>query len=89
MDAYQVRRGNPDLKSVTYFTNRLSASYRAKGVSAEVSARYSYDDKPIMDETLYENGRFIRTYDNQKAFHRLNFQANLLLQPFKQYVSIK
>ena len=89
MDAYQVRRGNPDLKSVTYFTNRLSASYRAKGVSAEVSARYSYDDKPIMEETLYENGRFIRTYDNQKAFHRLNFQANLQLQPFKQYVSIK
>ena len=89
MDAYQVRRGNPDLKSVTYFTNRLSASYRSKGVSAEVSARYSYDDKPIMEETLYENGRFIRTYDNQKAFHRLNFQANLQLQPFKQYVSIK
>ena len=89
MDAYQVRRGNPDLKSVTYFTNRLSASYRAKGVSAEVSARYSYDDKPIMEETLYENGRFIRTYNNQKAFHRLNFQANLQLQPFKQYVSIK
>ena len=89
MDAYQVRRGNPDLKSVTYFTNRLSASYRAKGVSAEVSARYSYDDRPIMKETLYENGRFIRTYDNQKAFHRLNFQANLQLQPFKQYVSIK
>ena len=89
MDAYQVRRGNPDLKSVTYFTNRLSASYRTKEISAEVSALYSYDDKPIMEETLYENGRFIRTYDNQKAFHRLNFQANLQLQPFKQYVSIK
>ena len=89
MDAYQVRRGNPDLKSVTFFTNRFSASYRTKGISAEVSARYSYDDKPIMEETLYENGMFVRTYDNQKAFHRLNFQANLQLQPFKQYVSIK
>ena len=89
MDAYQVRRGNPDLKSVTYFTNRLSVSYRAKGISAEVSARYNYDHKPIMEETLYENGMFVRTYDNQKAFHRLNFQANLQLQPFKQYVSIK
>ena len=89
MDAYQVRRGNPDLKSVTFFTNRFSASYRTKGISAEVSARYSYDDKPIMEETLYENGMFVRTYDNQKAFHRLNFQANLQLQPFKQYVSMK
>ena len=89
MDAYQVRRGNPDLKSVTFFTNQLSASYRTKGVSAELSARYSYDDRPIMEETLFEDGMFVRTFDNQKGFHRLNLQANLQLQPFKQYLSIK
>ena len=89
MDVYQVRRGNPDLKSVTSFTNQLSASYRTKGVSAELSARYSYDDRPIMEETLFEDGMFVRTFDNQKGFHRLNLQANLQLQPFKQYLSIK
>ena len=89
MDAYQVRRGNPDLKSVTFFTNHLSASCQTKGVTTELSARYSYDDKPIMEETLYEGGMFIRTSDNQKGFHRLNLQANLQLQPFKQYLSIK
>ena len=89
MDAYQVRRGNPDLKSVIFFTNQLSASYRTKGVSAELSARYSYDDRPIMEETLFEDGMFVRTFDNQKGFHRLNLQANLQLQPFKQYLSIK
>ena len=89
MDAYQVRRGNPDLKSVTFFTHQLSASYRTKGVSAELSARYSYDDRPIMEETLFEDGMFVRTFNNQKGFHRLNLQANLQLQPFKQYLSIK
>ena len=89
MDAYQVRRGNPDLKSVTFFTNRLSASCRTKGVSAELSARYSYDDRPIMEETRFQDGMFVRTFDNQKGFHRLNLQANLQLQPFKQYLSIK
>ena len=89
MDVYQVRRGNPDLKSVTFFTHQLSASYRTKGVSAELSARYSYDDRPIMEETLFEDGMFVRTFDNQKGFHRLNLQANLQLQPFKQYLSIK
>ena len=88
MDTYQVRRGNPALKSVTYFTNRLSASYRTRGVSAELSVRYSYDDNPIMEETLYEDGMFVRTFDNQKGFHRLNLQANLQLQPFNQYLSI-
>ena len=88
MDAYQVRRGNPDLKSSTYFTNRLLAGYRTKGMSMEVSARYSYDHNPIMEETLYEDGMFVRTYDNQKGFHRLLLQGNIQLQPFKQYLSI-
>ena len=88
MDAYQVRRGNPDLKSSTYFTNRLSVGYRAKGISIELSARYSYDHKPIMEETLYEDGMFVRTYDNQQGFHRLIVQGNIQLQPIKQYLSI-
>lgn len=88
MDAYQVRRGNPHLKSVTYFTNRLSASYRNQWMNINLSARYSYDDKPIMEETIYEGGKFIRTYDNQKGLHRLNVQASLQIRPFKDYLSI-
>ncbi|MBR5193350.1 MAG: TonB-dependent receptor [Bacteroidaceae bacterium] len=84
MDAYQVRRGNPNLKSSIYFTNRLSTGYRTKGVNMEFSARYSYDDKPIMEETLYEDGKCVRTYDNQKGFHRLLVQGYLQLQPFKE-----
>ena len=88
MDAYQVRRGNPNLKSVTYFTNRLSASYRNKWMNIDMSARYSYDDKPIMEETLYEGGMFIRTYANQKGLHRLMCQTSIQLRPFKEYLSI-
>ena len=88
MDAYQVRRGNPSLKSVTYFTNRLSASYRNKWMSLDLSARYSYDDKPIMEETLYEGGMFIRTYANQKALHRLMCQTSIQIRPLKEYLSV-
>ena len=88
MDAYQVRRGNPNLKSVTYFTNRFSASYRNKWMNVDLSARYSYDDKPIMEETLYEGGIFVRTYNNQKGLHRLMCQTSIQLRPFKEYISI-
>lgn len=88
MDTYQVRRGNPDLQSVTYFTNRLSFRWQHKWINAEMSARYSYDDSPIMEETRYEGGKFIRTYDNQKGFHRLNLQANIQFRPFKEFLSI-
>ena len=88
MDAYQVRRGNPNLNSVTYFTNRISASYRNKWMNLDLSTRYSYDDKPIMEETIYEDGKFVRTYDNQRGLHRLMLQASLQLRPFKEYLSI-
>ena len=88
MDAYQVRRGNPNLKSATYFTNRFSASYRNKWMNVDVSARYSYDDKPIMEETLYEGRMFIRTYANQKGLHRLMCQTSIQIRPFKEYLSI-
>ena len=88
MDAYQVRRGNPNLNSVTYFTNRISASYRNKWMNLDLSTRYSYDDKPIMEETIYEDGKFVRTYDNQRGLHRLMLQASLQFRPFKEYLSI-
>ena len=88
MDAYQVRRGNPNMKSATYFTNRFSASYRNKWMNVDVSARYSYDDKPIMEETLYEGRMFIRTYANQKGLHRLMCQTSIQIRPFKEYLSI-
>ena len=88
MDAYQVRRGNPNLKSATYFTNRFSASYRNKWMNVDLSARYSYDDKPIMEETIFENGKVVRTYDNQKGLHRLMCQTSIQLHPFKDYLSI-
>ena len=88
MDAYQVRRGKPNLKSVTYFTNRFSASYRNKWMNVDLSARYSYDDKPIMEETIFENGKFVRTYSNQKELHRLMCQTSVQIRPFKEYLSI-
>lgn len=88
IDVYQVRQGNPHLKSVTFFTNSLSASWRSRFVNVELFGRYSVDNKPIMEETIYENGKFIRTYANQKSFHRLNLQTTVQILPWKEYISI-
>ena len=88
MDIYQARRGNPALRSVTFFSNELSTSLRSKYVNIELSGRYSYDDRPIMEETLLEGDKFIRTYANQQGFHRLNLQGNLQIRPYKEYLSI-
>ena len=89
IDVYQVRRGNPKLQSVTYFSNSLTASWRYKFISAELFGRYSYDHKPIMEETLLEGNRFVRTMANQKGFHRINLQSTIQVFPWKEHVMIK
>ena len=89
IDIYQIRRGNPNLQAVRFFSNELSISVETKYISAEWFTRYSYDDKPYMEETTYSNGLYVRSYANQRGFHRLNSQINLKIQPWKDYISIQ
>lgn len=89
MDKYQIRRGNPALKSVTFYANTLTASWQSRYVSVELFGRYSYDDKPIMETTYQEDGHFIRTTENHKGFHRLNIETAIQVRPNKEYISIK
>lgn len=89
MDLYQVRRGNPALHSVTYYTQSLMASWRSRYVNVELFGRYSYDDNPMMEETLYEDGMFVRATANQRGFHRLNLQTTVQVMPFKEYIMVR
>lgn len=89
MDKYQIRKGNPALKSVTFYANTLSASWQSKYVSLDLFERYSYDDEPIMENTYYEDGHFIRTTENHKGFHRINLETTIQIRPYKEYISIK
>lgn len=89
IDIYQIRRGNPNLHSATYVSNSLTASWKCKYVSIEMYGRHIYDHKPIMEETLFENERFVRTIANQKEFHRLNFESTIQIYPWKEYIMIK
>ena len=88
MDVYQVRRGNPALKSVTFYSNSITASWCSRYLNVELSGRYSYDDKPIMEQTVFDCGKFVRTTANQKGFHRLNLAANIQVMPFKEYIRV-
>ena len=81
IDKYQMRRGNPNLKSVMYVSNEMELSWQSKHVNVNIWANYSYDHKPIMDETYEEiiNGSVyaIRTYDNQRGYHKLHVSPSL------------
>lgn len=86
IDKYQIRQGNPNLKPVMFVANEMQLSWQSKYVNLNIWANYSYDHKPIMDETfelstLSDNGlstlseavspMVVRTYANHRGFHRL------------------
>ena len=81
IDKFQMRRGNPNLKSVMYVSNEMELSWQSKHVNINIWANYSYDHMPIMEETFEEiidgSAYAIRTYDNQRGYHKLNVSPSL------------
>ena len=81
IDKYQMRRGNPNLKSVMYISNEMELSWQSKHVNLNLWANYSYDHKPIMEETVEEiidgSPYAIRMYDNQRGYHKLNVSPSV------------
>ena len=75
IDKYQIRQGNPNLKPVMFVANEMQLSWQSKHVNLNLWANYSYDHKPIMDETYEQlidgQAYAIRTYANHRGFHRL------------------
>jgi len=75
IDKYQIRQGNPDLKPVMFVANEMQLSWQSKHVNLNLWANYSYDHKPIMDETFEQlidgQSYVVRTYANHRGFHRL------------------
>jgi len=82
IDKYQIRQGNPNLKPVMFVANEMQLSWQSTpsagsgtNVNLNLWANYSYDHKPIMDETyekLIDGQSYaIRTYANHRGFHRL------------------
>ena len=82
VDKYQIRQGNPNLKPVMFVANEMQLSWQSTpsagsgtNVNLNLWANYSYDHKPIMDETFEQlidgQSYAVRTYANHRGFHRL------------------
>lgn len=81
IDKYQMRRGNPNLRSVMYVSNEMELSWQSKHVNLNLWANYSYDHKPIMEETFEEiidgSPYAIRMYDNQRGYHKVHVSPSV------------
>lgn len=81
IDSLQIRRGNPNLQvSHTWMTN-LYYEYRQNKFTVGLNLYYCYQQNPVMEETLLQNGKFIRTIDNQKSWQQFTPELQLQVGP--------
>lgn len=88
IDTLQIRRGNPSLKpAVNYITN-MQFRWKKGIYGINLDASYTYIHKPIMEETLREDGMFVNTYDNHKNWQKLNSSLTLNVGPIKDILTL-
>jgi len=88
IDSLQLRRGNPDLNPVMNYVNRLTYSYNRKNIRFTLSANDYYYRKPIMEQTTYEDGWFVRSTANQRSWHKLNLDLYMRASFLKEHFII-
>lgn len=90
IDKYQIRKGNPNLKPVMFVANEMQFSWQSKYINLNLWANYSYDHKPIMDETFEQlidgQSYAVRTYANHRGFHRLQVAPSVQVRVLQNHL---
>ncbi|WP_298647838.1 TonB-dependent receptor [uncultured Proteiniphilum sp.] len=89
-NSYQLDKGNPSLDSYLFHNSELRFSMNPSPVKSSFSLRSYYFDKPIMEETYYDDSRniFVTINNNQKKTHQLTLQYNIGVSLFNDHLSI-
>ena len=88
IDSLQIRRGNPSLKPVLNYTNSMTYDYHKGLFSGSLNVEHRYYHKPIMEETVLEGDKFIKTADNQNSWQKLNTELELKVGPIKNILTV-
>lgn len=83
LDAYQIRRGNPDLKNTRVYTNNLMFTHKSSNnFTYTINIHDTYTIHPPIGTTFRENGKFVTQTQNGKNYHQMNFVGHVSLYGF-------
>ncbi len=88
IDSLQIRRGNPNLKMSQGYSNNITAGYNKAVFGVDLFLQHNYRRNPVTETILFENNKFIRTYENQKAHHQFGAEITLRFRPIKDRLTI-
>ncbi|MCD8079989.1 MAG: TonB-dependent receptor [Bacteroides sp.] len=86
IDPLQVRRGNPDLDSFRSLHQALTVGYKQGIFGLDLLVNYDQEFNPIMESVWLEEDRFVRSYENQRAFRNLGAELTFRLKPWKDHI---
>jgi len=88
IDSLQIRRGNPDLKISHAWSHYFQSDWTIGLFDINAGVYYMYQGNPVMEETLRENNKFIRTTFNQKSWQKVNPELNVQFGPIKNILTL-
>ena len=83
-----VRRGNPVLQPFRVINQSFDASFDTDIVNINARLEYRNEHNPIMESVIFEDGRFVRTYLNQRSFQRLMAVGSVSFHLWKNHLTI-
>lgn len=72
IDSLQIRRGNPELSPYKRYQVDLNMEYQLKKFTLMGNLQYINYPHAIMESTFRENDLFIRTFENQRGWQKIN-----------------
>ncbi len=88
IDSLQIRRGNPNLKVSHNWSHYFDLEWQSGLWNIDASLYYMYQGNPVMEETLRENNKFIRTTRNQISWQKVNPEINITFGPIKNILTL-
>ncbi|MDL2277213.1 carboxypeptidase-like regulatory domain-containing protein [Parabacteroides sp. OttesenSCG-928-G07] len=88
IDSWQIRRGNPNLSAFQTLSQSFATTFNKGFFGIDLLIGYDHEYNPIMESVFYEEGKFIRTYENQKSFQNLNGEVTFKLKPWANHLSL-
>lgn len=77
IDSMQIQRGNPLIAPYKRYKTELLAEYNIANFTVTGNAYYINLPNPIMASTYRENNMFIRTFENQQRWQKINGEITL------------
>lgn len=77
IDSLQIRRGNPELSPYKRYQADLNMEYQLKKFTLMGTMQYTNSPHAVMESTYRVNDQFIRTFDNQNGWQKINASLTL------------